>query len=259
MGFKTKVDSQKENFGLEFTIGEPTTVKADMKDGFFKHLSSEIGVKQMKIALLKDVSLKELVLYPHDEKDTKEKNWRQIFYVDLETNEVCASLIKTYNLAEFDMLERQLKAVARNEGKDIDYTDVEINATIEQHSFSGEKRFIVRFYFCKDKKTGDPCLYLNDDGSVNQNAEVQFLEIENFKTHQKFFKKHQENLFDYRLSEEIVKRNFKGAANLDSIALKQFRIYTMYKMGYFSEEKARELCQAREVNTEEMNLLLSNG
>ena len=255
MGFKEKSNSAKENFGIQYSVGEPTTIKANMKDGLFQHLSSEIGQKSLKIALLKDVSLKELILYPHNEDNDKDRNWRHLFYVNLETNEISATLIKTYNLAEFDRLNRELSVASKALSREIDYTDIEIDATIESKVFSGEKRFIIKFYFCKSKASGKNCDFLNDDGSVNQDAEVQFLSKEQFKAHEKFFKKQQENLFDYRLSEEIAKRNFLESKEMAGIEFKQFRLFLMHKLGYYSEERAIELLNERSSIVEEMKAL----
>ena len=209
MGFTKK---QVSKYGeISYFDGKPTTIKFDAKAGQFKPLSSDFGSDTMTVAMIKDVTMTEMVLYPHNE---KKRSYEPtiLFFIDMETNEVCSGIIKNYSHGTFLSMQNQIKMYNRNNGTDYDYTDLEFTMEWIKNPKKPEY-FVINFTFCKDKD-GKPCSYFIEnkkgDLEVNEAAIISKLDAETYARNEKFFADTNdgEMIFDFRLGQEILNSNF---------------------------------------------------
>lgn len=205
--------NEQKGKGIHYVEGAPNTIKSDSKAGQFKLLGEKFGAEQMTVHFLKDVSLgRELILYPFQD-NMKKNKFRQVFFIDCETDEVCATLLKSYNEGGFNRLKAEIKHYNKVEKQACDISDFEITMTFKDISeITDNGMYAIDFTFCKDND-GDPCRYVvgTQKGiEVNKKANVQELTDELFARNLDFYNKFEQGdgIYDARLMDEVFKHNF---------------------------------------------------
>lgn len=224
-----------------FQTGSPLTIKGNMQEGQFQLLGGKKVGKSISIAMLKVVDLPNVCLFP-DKDNLDKKNfydWRNLMYRNLETGEICSTLIKTFSMGRYDTLIREIALYAKTAGEDLDASDFSIEMVIEDIKVDKSKHQIG-FYFCKNKK-GENVNYLNEDGQVNKEAIAQKLSGDQYNESAEFHAAHNEDLYDGRLGEEIVANNYPAEAIeklklMSSIDQFKFSRFVLFEFGYFSKE-----------------------
>lgn len=185
-----------------FTIGQPETIKANMKDGFFQLLCGTNVGKQMKVAVIKIGYYKGVCLFPHNEDDKKKNDWAHILYQDIETGDVCSTLVKTYSEGELKKYLLGLKKFAATSGEDIDYTDVVTTMTIVEHD---EKNSDYKVEFTFGNVGDNPSAYMSKKGAVIDGFEIDRLDEETFSRSKELFEGG--GVYDIRIGKELAISN----------------------------------------------------
>lgn len=232
-----------------FTPGAPLTVKANMSDGEFQLLGKVSIGKKITIGLLKEVDLPSTCLFPEDPKRDKPLyDWKNIFYFNLETNEVCSTLIKTYSHGQFEKLKREIMVYNNKNKTEFDASDFAIDMVVENEK-RARSDYETRFYFCREKN-GNPVRYLNEDGSVNDKAIPNKLEEDVFCRNKEFYLKHKNDLYDGRLGKEIFEMNYGDEAlskvqKMPPITQRMIYARVLSEAGYFDKSYLDKLVEGK--------------
>jgi hypothetical protein len=260
MGFLKKNKSNKYGT-IVYNEGSPRNVKFDAKDGQFKELSANFGSDTLKIQIVKEVILPEMVLFPHNKDEAKPYQYVNLFFIDSETNEVCSGLIKTYSESDYSNLKAEILAYNKINDTDYDISDFHIHCEfLPQHL--GSPYFGIHFTFCVDKD-GEPCDYFEIDKKgkrkVNDKAILNKLDEETYERNALFFTATDDGceIYDYNLGKEMLKSNFDE--KMVKSYQKQHRqvvLMLLSKFGYFDDVFAQtKISQSQNLS----NLLLTEN
>lgn len=194
-----------------FVAGEPQTIKANMNDGQFQLLGGTAIGKTIKASILKVGVYGSAILFPHEGKEGRAYKWLHIFYRDLETNDICATLYKTYSEGQWRKLEQEIAKYAAAQQEELDYTDFVITMQIHKHK-EPNSSWVTKFTFCEDEK-GNPTPYM-EDGEAIEGAKPQRLDAGEYQKSLKFFEENGFKLFDLRIGSELIKNNYSKELNL---------------------------------------------
>jgi hypothetical protein len=198
---------------------------------------------------LKDVAIQKAILFPLEGSDGKAYEWRDIYYIHLDTGELCHTIFKTYSLPIWNELQLEISNYAKEnkiEPSTLDYTDFAIEMVVEVKKDSkGKDRNIIRFYIASDEE-GEPISVMDDRGKYRKGITVNRIKGESYDNMEKFVTENYEKIYDVRLLTEYAERNFKAA--YDSMAAEKKNLFVAAcgaKLGYYSKETAKAIAQPK--------------